>query len=405
MEEPYDQKTTEQIRAFYKQRSRRPAQFKIGEDGSLNTYSKEGVLESTVSLKTFRPITTEERTEMDTERLTKLSALDLLYEQERKKLHDAYLNYKITGEVLPVVQANQNVLTAELRRVDARSAVRGVKTIPIPTTNQILFDEPYEQRKLFGTHNLLGKDDMISEGIFVLERRPFTSTHFYGRYEKAGTPLPAPVLQEGSVAGAALLSTGVTARIFFSAEDPQNGYLSPMWPVDFVYKETRYSSAFQAYEAERMAEKGQKEVRDKILKTRSARTIAVHTRKVTEPASNPQALWLPILTAVYNQHPELVEKLVSTGQDTLVYADPAVGGGGVGVGSDSKKILDPANWRSPNVVGKVLEGLRASMREKAPAAEPPPPEAKESVITVEEQEKAKTGAIIRAVTGKIKVRK
>jgi hypothetical protein len=45
------------------------------------------------------------------------------------------------------------------------------------------------------------------------------------------------------------------------------------------------------------------------------------------------------------------------------------------------------------------------MREKAPAAEPPPPEAKESVITVEEQEKAKTGAIIRAVTGKIKIRK
>jgi predicted NAD-dependent protein-ADP-ribosyltransferase YbiA (DUF1768 family) len=117
----------------------------------------------------------------------------------------------------------------------------------------------------------------------------------------------------------------MAARLFFNPEDPQNGIFSPLWGVDFVYKETQYSSAFQAYEASRMEEQGQMEVRAKILKTRSARTIGIQTRKFTAPAKNPQALWTGILTEVYNQHPELTDKLVQTGQDALVYADPLVG--------------------------------------------------------------------------------
>jgi hypothetical protein len=45
-------------------------------------------------------------------------------------------------------------------------------------------------------------------------------------------------------------------------------------------------------------------------------------------------------------------------------------------------------------VGKVLESLRATFREQG-KVEAPPPEAKESVISEEEQEAAKKGAIIR----------
>jgi len=104
-----------------------------------------------------------------------------------------------------------------------------------------------------------------------------------------------------------------------------------------------------------------------------------------------------VLTDVYAQHPELVEKLLATGQDTLVYTDPTVGGGGVGLSSDNKKVLDPANWRSQNVVGKVLESIRASSREASAASAAdvaPPPEAKEAVISKEQQDAAKRGAII-----------
>ena len=289
----------------------------------------------------------------------------------------------------------------ELQRVNTRSAIRSVKTIPVPKVNEVIFDQPNESRKLFGYHNSLGGKDIILEGIFVLERRNFPASLFYGRYEDtpeaAAAAKEVAVESEGGAEGAqsVRLKTGLMARLFFRPEDPYNGILSPLWPVNFIHKETQYACAYQAFEAERMAEQGQMEVRAKILKTRSARTVGIQTVKFTVPAKNPTALWTGILTDMYTQHPELLEKLLATGQDSLVYADPRAGGGGVGIGADNKKVLDPSNWKSENVVGKVLESLRATFREQGKVEAAPPPQAKESVISEEEQEAAKKAAIIR----------
>lgn len=402
-EVPYDTATATQIKSFYKLQKKKPEQYKIAEDGSLRIFTKAGELETTLTTKAYRTMTPEERTTMENIRLTKLAGLDILYEAERRSLILAYNNYKSTGDVHPVVLANQRVREIELQRVQTRSPLMSVKQISNPTTNEVLFDEPYETRKLFGQHNLLGQKDIISEGIFVLERRSFPASLFYGRYQDRvetadeAAAVAAAINTEGS---SVRLASGVMARLFFDTEEPVNGWMSPLWPTDFVYKETRYASAFQAYEASRMEEQGNMDARAKILKTRSARTIGIQTRKFQTPAKNPQALWTGILTSMYQQHPEMVQKLVSTGQDSLVYADPNVGGGGVGIPADSKKIIDPANWLSENVVGKVLESIRASSRESAPK-DIPPPEVKESVIT-EEQLAAKKGAIIRAKTGYVK---
>ena len=397
---PYNTKTATQIKTFYTFKSKKPDQYRVGDDGSLNIYSKTGELESSIKLKSYRPITTEERSTMESYRLDKLAGLDVVYEHERRKLLAAYAEYKTTGNITPVLLANKRVNDIELQRVDARSAVRGVKTIPVPKVNDVIFDEPYETRKLFGHHNALGGKDMILEGIFVLERRNFPATLFYGRYEDtpeaAAAAAEAAPEQGGAESAASVrLTSGLTARLFFRPEDPQNGVLSPLWPVNFIHKETQYACAYQAYEAERMAEQGQAEVRAKILKTRSARTVGIQTVKFTTPAKNPTALWTGILTDMYKQHPELLEKLLATGQDSLVYADPRAGAGGVGIGADNLKILDPGNWKSENVVGKVMEGLRATFREQGKVEAAPPPEAKESVISEEEQEAAKKAAIIK----------
>jgi len=394
---PYDTKTATQIKSFYKFQAKKPDQYRVGDDGSLNIYNKAGELETSIKMKSYRPITTEERSTMESYRLDKLAGLDVIYEHERRKLIAAYAEYKATGNPTPVILANARINDIELQRVEARSAVRSVKSIQVPKVNEVIFDEPYETRKLFGPHNTLGSGDMFTEGILALERRNFPATLFYGRYEDSAEAAAAAAeeVTEGVEGTASVrLTSGLTARLFYRTEDPQNGILSPLWPVNFIYKETQYACAYQAYEAERMAEQGQMEVRAKILKTRSARTVGIQTVKFTTPAKNPTALWTGILSEVYKQHPELLEKLLATGQDSLVYADPRVGSGGVGIGADNKKVLDPANWRSENIVGKVLEGLRATFREGT--VEAPPPEAKESVITEEEQQAAKKAAIIRA---------
>jgi hypothetical protein len=124
------QKLQTQIKSFYRFQRKKPAQYKRGEDGSLNIYTKDGALESSIQLKGYRTMTSEERDAMDTFRIEKLAALDLLYEEKRRALLKAYADYKSTGNALAVVRANQEVNTIELQRVQTRSAVRGVKANP-----------------------------------------------------------------------------------------------------------------------------------------------------------------------------------------------------------------------------------------------------------------------------------
>jgi hypothetical protein len=107
-----------------------------------------------------------------------------------------------------------------------------------------------------------------------------------------------------------------------------------------------------------------------------------------------KGLWLRIFTAVYQQHPELKEKLLQSGTDALVFADVRKGPSGIGFGENTKESLDPSKWTGENAAGLALETLRYQFREgsaKEAAVDVAPTE---SVITEEEQEKAKVGAII-----------
>ncbi len=398
---PYDEKTAAAIKDFYKKQKTKAALYKVADDGKLQVFdSKDGSVKSTIELKVFRPITIEEREAQEQERLDKLTMLDTLFETARDELRAAIAQYKETGNVRPVLDASKEVETIELRRVKARSAIRGIRLIPNPVTSDILFDEPYEKRKLFGTHNLLGGKDMLGEGIYSLLRRDFPTHVAYGRYlEPTEEALAAAAAgaEEGLGAGVTVkLVNGVTARLFYEEKDVNNGFLSPMWPANFVYKEVEYSSAYQAYQAERMREKAKEDIVAQIMGTRSVRTIRLAVKKVPGPVANPQATWTGILDAVYKAHPEMAELLLRTGTDSLVYADPEIGAGGVGRGASDKRVLDPAQWQSDNVVGKALETIRAQIREAGGSLEggAPQEEAKERVISEKEQAAAKKGAII-----------
>jgi predicted NAD-dependent protein-ADP-ribosyltransferase YbiA (DUF1768 family) len=394
---PYTEQEKNDIEDFFKgMTGKYKSRYKLGANGQLQIFSKENTLLKTLQLKHFRPITTEERHAMDEARKEQLAALDVLFEKKRNSLREAIVNYKATGAIEPVLIANQEVEDIELKRVLVRTAVRNVTTMAVPVTREVLFDEPYEERKLFGAYNLFGKKDPLGEGIYRLERRSFPSSVFYGRYEVQATQVSAEAtgVVEESGKGRVRLETGSIARIFDEADDEHNGFLSPAWPTDFIFKDTKYSSAFQAYEGERMKELNEERVRTALLKTRSVRTIRTLTRKVTAAVRNPKKLWTDIFTALYAQHPDLAAKLDSTGTDILLYADPL---GGVGLARDDKRILQPTNWPQENLVGTILEVMRARLREKSPGElAAPAGGARESVITEEEQKNARVAAIINA---------
>ena len=193
------------------------------------------------------------------------------------------------------------------------------------------------------------------------------------------------------------LKDGRRARVFYDTDSEFNGFLSPMWVVDFTMKITddiRYSSPIQAYEVERAKELGLKDLAENLLNTRSPRTIRLLTRKTQGHPKDAAGLWVKIYTSVYQQHPILKAKLLDTGSDTLVFADIRPGPSGIGLAEKDSAALDPAKWKGENALGKAQETVRTRMREGS--SEEAPVAAVGGSITEEEQKRAKVAAIINA---------
>jgi len=413
--EPYNKVTQVKINQFYKQRRKLPAQYTYTKNGNLEVRSKSGEVEEVIQLKRYIPLDAGERDAMDEYRLELISEIETEYEQAIEELRVAWQQLAITGARGPVLRANQRVAELDARRNAARSAVREVFDIENPETREILFDEPYETRKL--VYNMITstkpidadgkpiKTDPYDNQIFGLGFRNFPAWQFYGKYI---VDTEAPPEKEEAASAAApkdqsrtKLKDGRIARIFFDTDgEALNGYLSPLWPVRFTFHDVESASALQAYEIERATLAGLSELRETLKKTTAPRTIRILTRKYDKHPADAKSIWLAIYTALYQQHPELAEKLLATGTDTLIFADQRPGPLGVGLGPSEQNIVDATKWKGDNAVGLALETLRTRLRSgEVGEVEGVEDEAAEAVITAKEQENAKKGAIINAVRG------
>ena len=410
--DPYDKVVGNSITKFFRDRSKNPDKFGYTADGNLEIKNPAG----TIQLKRFLPLDPSERAQLENLRLDTIADLEGQYEEARVELTGAWELYRTTGAMRPVLAANQRVAELDARRNAIRSAVRNIVPIDNPTTNTILLDMRYEERKLFGAKDTFGKltermsqfgqdiskmktkHDPFDSQAFRMIFHDFKPEHDQGKYvvdqDAVAQPEAAPAPSEMTYRQA--LKDGRKARIFFDTDATVNGFLSPMWPVEFTMDDTRYFTAVQAFEAERAQELGMDELRASILKTRSARTIRLMTRKITQHPKDAKGLWLKIFTQIYQQTEALKEKLLATGTDALVFADVREGPSGIGLAEKDSGVLDPTKWKGENAVGVAQETVRTQMREggleEAPVNDAPT----EGVITEEEQKKAKVAAIINA---------
>lgn len=375
----YDKETTEAINVFFRKRSKNQTKHTFSGDGNLETKDPAG----SIQLKSFVPLEQSDRAALEEYRLESLAELEGIYEKELTGLREAWTKYRELGTVRPVLIANQRVAEIDTRISAMRSAVRDIVVIDNPTTNLILLNKRYETRK-FG-------------GVMRLTFYDFKPEHDQGKYVIQATAPQEEGVEPSEMLYQQSLKDGRRARIFFETDSDVNGFLSPFWPVDFVMDETRYSCALQAYEAERAKELKDDGLRAKILGTRSPRSIRLLTKKVVGHPRDSKGLWLKIFTEIY-QDENLRERLVSTGTDALVYADFRPGPSGIGLAEKDSGVLDPTKWKGENAVGMALETVRTTVREGV-LKEAPASSAKESVITEEEQAKAKLGAIINAKRG------
>jgi predicted NAD-dependent protein-ADP-ribosyltransferase YbiA (DUF1768 family) len=396
---PYSTDTRDQIKKFFKKRTKRPADY---------TFTAEGNLKSddiSVNLLRYVPLDSAYRDAQEQTRLETIAELEATLVTAGEALRAAW----ISGSIPAILRANQEIADLEARRAHARSAMRIAQELSNPVTRDILFDQPYETRKLNYESKVPfqyydpDKDSKAPFDPFQLEivnvkYRDFPSERFYGRYvPDSEVPKPAAA-DPDEMEFRHVLKDGRKARIVFDAEDAVNGFLSPMWPVEFVVAETRFFTAYQAYEVLRAKELGNDTLAASLLKTRSVRMMRVLTQKVTDHPADTKGMWVSIYTALYEQHPELQAKLIETGADSIVYADARPGPSGAGVSKKDAAILDAAQWKGENLVGLAQEQVRSQLREgpgeAAPATET------DGVITEAEQARARTGAIINTRRGK-----
>ena len=399
-EVPYPQEQVKRIEFFYKKRERDRLRYRLTSAGDLAIHSKSGEMEETIRLLTYVPHDPAVREKMDQTRLDAIGFAETQYEDAILVLRQAMTEYRRNGAVQPVIAAQKAVADADQILSRVRYRTRGLQAMANPEIRDIFFDQAKEHRKLFSGKE---KDPFNKEltRLITLEQPLYT---FYGTYVESGPDVEIGQDAEGSM-DTAIESDGQTrrrlrdgrmARIFFDVEEGPNMFLSPCWPVEFTMEDVRYFTAMQAFEAERARTAGQEGLRTNILRTRSTRTMRFLTKKLETQPKDVKGLWLRIFTAIYQQHSELKERLLNTGTDALVFADIRQGPSGTGVGEQTKEVLDPARWTGENALGLALETLRYQFREGTAkeAAEDGAP--KESVITEEEQQKAKVGAIIQA---------
>jgi len=68
----------------------------------------------------------------------------------------------------------------------------------------------------------------------------------------------------------------------------------------------------------------------------------------------------------FTQHQDLRDRLLATGSKVLAEASPTDLIWGVGFAADDDRILDPANWRGQNLLGKALMSVREALRSLEP---------------------------------------
>lgn len=342
----------ERMKYFYQMRAKDPFHFVYTPEGDLRIQGMKNVPDRTIPLRYFSELQPEERKELETRRENDLLEIEAAYEQALLALRSAVAKYRESGELdedaAAVVRANEEVRLTSVLRSSFAYPSKWIKDIENPTTSEILLAKRHEERKM-------GFD------VFLFKRLDMSAKDAWGHYR--ARPEPGSIMEGG----------GETVTLFIDTpENEETGRFHPAFSHEFIFEETRYVSPYQAYEAERFRELGNEAIRKQILGTRSARTIHALGEKEEGQVANPAQLWEDILDAFYSQHSDFAKKLKETGSAKFHMMDKQMG---------SQVYVD------------ALEKIRTRLREN-PDADKAPQIAKESVITEDEQKKAKKGAII-----------
>lgn len=343
----------EKMKLFYRYRAKDPRFFVYTAEGNLEI--KEGnsvnLPAMVIPMRAFGELRPEELEEIETKQKEEQEKVEEVYINKMRDLRMAYDAY---NPMVPETIATIVRLNEELREV---SVSRNATLYPEQWTNVI---ESIDIRDIL--LELPNEDRKMGYPVYLFKRFGLSRYNANGHYREHGEA--APESMEG----------GATVVIFLTnPEDPTSGLFHPAFEREFVYNETKYASPYQAYETERFKEFDDDSMVKRLLGTRSAKTIRNLVSGDKRLPSFPVKLWEDILEALYTQFKDAADKLKETGSARFHMMDKLIG--------------------SPEYAN-ALANVRTKLKERDSDAAPVADTIKQSVISEEEQKKAKVGAII-----------
>ncbi len=151
--------------------------------------------------------------------------------------------------------------------------------------------------------------------------------------------------------------------LFFSQKD----FLSNWFPCAFTVKGITFNCVEQFMMYTKSMLFGDTVTANKILNTNSPKLQKALGRVVK---GYDDAVWVEKRARMvyigcyskFQQNPELLKMLFSTGNTTLVEASPYDTVWGVGLSAEDPNILHLENWKGANLLGEVLSQVRADLK-------------------------------------------
>jgi ribA/ribD-fused uncharacterized protein len=311
----------------------------------------KGEAAKVIKLPFYTPTSVDERAEIEQRRKEELILLEQTIDETEKLLKEAIETWRVTGAASDVLSFQKDLAKYDAQRTLLRSPMRWTKDYFNLEIRQLNFENMSEKRKLKKT-----------EYATALRLRSLRFDELLKGSMEPTLSLEAKEDEEVDELEEAEEETPESFILFFDTADPEHGVFSPDTLVEFIHNSTKYTSLTQAYEVERVTMLGRKDVRPILLGKKAPAKVRSVGTGVKGDVENPFELWTLILKSLVSQTPRIREILEATGEDVLVYADPANTKLGVGLPADDPAILERSEWKGENLLGRAWMSVRDSLK-------------------------------------------
>jgi ribA/ribD-fused uncharacterized protein len=404
----------EELLNFFKMRVTEPEYYTFDPKGNLVFKEKlaakgKGILAPVDGMPTsvrrvytippYRPYTAEERDAMDSERIDAIRAAEEKYDNALTELRRIYGEFTAgendTGRE-NVMNANKAVEAADIERHAAMYAVRELYYRGDAKITTVFPRDVFDQNRNF-----------TQTPLTLVRRSPYKLDKLYVTAGEEIMPAAPPAAAAAAAAAAGAggpkvggggmntsgssssgspgfveeLAKDLNIILFGQPNENEYGFLSTFYPVEFAVDGIKYFTVEQVLAAEKARLFLDDALRTRIMKTRAPRSMRTMASSIVmKPATETggfhqiqphewdgsisEGILYKATLAKFQQHPELRDKLLATGDATLALADSREKRHGIGLNLTDVGAQRSENWRGSNLYGRILMKVRSQLRQE-----------------------------------------